>query len=112
MHEWLDADGYPTDHALDRIEHWPYTADPRGWFEFIQAIWHFSSWGWKELTEPSDWKENSMVLRYYISTGGWSGNEDIIRAMQANHVLWSTTWVQTRRGGHYIFEVKDELSQS
>jgi hypothetical protein len=107
MTEWLDADGYPTEDALDRIEKWPYT-DPRGWFEFIQAIWHFSSWGWKELTEPSDWKENTMVLRYYVSTGGWSGNEDIIRAMQANHVLWSTTWVQTRRGGHYIFEVNHE----
>jgi hypothetical protein len=108
MSEWLDEDGYPTDDALERIEYWPYN-DPKGWFEFIQAIWHFSSWGWKELTEPSDWKENTMVLRYYISTGGWSGNEDIIRAMQANHVLWSTTWVQTRRGGHYIFEVKDEM---
>ena len=109
MHEYLDDDGYPTDCALDRIEHWSYTADPRGWFEFIRSIWNFGDWGWKELTEPSDWKENTMVLRYYISTGGWSGNEDIIRAMQANHVLWSTTWVQTRRGGHYIFEVKDEM---
>ena len=110
MHEYLDDDGYPTDHALDRIEYWPYN-DPKGWFEFIFSIWHFGAWGWKEKDEPHDWKENTMVHRYYISTGGWSGNEDIIKAMQQNHVLWSVTWVQSRRGGHYIFEVKDE-SQS
>ena len=108
MSEWLDEDGYPTDVALDRIEYWSYN-DPKGWFEFIFSIWlDFDSWGWKEKDEPHDQKENTMAHRYYISTSGWSGNEDIIRAMQQNHVLWSDTWVQSRRGGHYIFEVKDE----
>ncbi len=105
---FLDEDGYPTDVALDRIKYWPYN-DPKGWFEFIFSIWHFGPWGWKEKDEPHDWKENTMVHRYYISTSGWSGNEDIIRAMQQNHVLWSDTWVQSRCGGHYIFEMKDEL---
>ena len=107
MSEWLDEDGYPAEQALERIEYWPYN-DPKGWFEFIFSIWlDFDASAWKEKDEPQDWKENTMVHRYYISTSGWSGNEDIIRAMQQNHVLWSDAWVQSRRGGHYIFEVKD-----
>ena len=39
----------------------------------------------------------------YISTGGWSGNEDLIGAMQNNAMLWIMTWVSSRRGGHYTF---------
>lgn len=44
------------------------------------------------------------IIRYTFSTGGWSGNEDLIRAMEQNWMIWSLTWVQSRRGGHYIFE--------
>jgi len=32
----------------------------------------------------------------------------IIRAMEENNSIWSLVWVQSRRGGHYIFEVSDE----
>jgi hypothetical protein len=46
--------------------------------------------------------------RYYISTAGWSGNESIIYAMQENNLMWSLNWVQSRRGGHYIFELELE----
>ena len=101
MSEYLDEDGYPTEDALDKIEKWQYN-DPKGWFKFIENIWHLRSWGWSE-----GYNENGMY-QYNISTAGWSGNEDIIRAMQKNKILWSVAWVQSRRGGHYIFEVKDE----
>ena len=112
MSEWLDEDGYPTDDALDRIEHWPYN-DPKGWFKFIENMWHLRSWGWTEgYFEDHHEYDSADKYRYYISTCGWSGNEDIIRAMQDNKNLWYHTWVQSRRGGHYIFEVKDETSQS
>ena len=92
--EMLDDEGYPTDAALDVIRLWPFT-DAKGWFRFIESIWHLADWGWKE-------RDNE----YHISTAGWSGNESIIGAMQENHVLWTLTWVQSRRGGHYIFEVR------
>lgn len=99
-----DDDGYPTDLALEAIEKWHWD-DPKGWFEFIGSLWAYKDWGWKEKDEPHDYKENVMVHRYYISTAGWSGNESIIRAMQANSMMWHLQWVQSRRGGHYIFEL-------
>jgi hypothetical protein len=99
----LDEDGYPTDHALNLIEIWPWD-DPKGWFEFIKSIWHQASWGWNVDTKTNNSKS---VLVYNISTGGWSGNESIIGAMQLNDFMWWIHWVQSRRGGHFIFEVKD-----
>ena len=98
--EWLDEDGYPTEAALDKIANW--NNDITGWFEFIKNLWRLKDYGWEEKNVPHPWKENITVYQYHISTAGWSGNEDIIRAMTGNHVLWSICWVQSRRGGHYI----------
>ncbi len=107
MNEWLDEDGYPTEETLDKIENWSYN-DPRGWFKFIENVWHLRSWGWTEGPYKQNESDLKDKYRYYVSTCGWSGNESIIKAMQQNHVLWLISWVQSRRGGHYIFEVKDE----
>jgi len=103
--DFLDDDGYPTENALEAIEKWHWD-DARGWFKFIEELWHLHSWGWKEKTEKHDYQDK-IVLRYYISTAGWSGNESIIRAMQKNDWMWHLNWVQSRRGGHYIFELKE-----
>lgn len=99
LQDHLDEDGYPTDAALDIIELWP-TDDASGWFNFIRDIWHLASWGWKEGDKKSGY-------RYNISTAGWSGNESVITAMQRNEMLWYLTWHQSRRGGHYVFEVRE-----
>jgi len=103
--DFLDEDRYPTKNALEAIEKWHWD-DARGWFKFIEDLWHFHDWGWKEKNEKHDYKDK-IVLRYYISTGGWSGNESIIRAMQNNDWMWHLNWVQSRRGGHYIFELRE-----
>ena len=109
--ELLDEDGYPTDAALEIIQLWDI-ADAKGWFEFIKSIWYYASWGWSEGEVPHEYKEDKMAYQYHISTAGWSGNESIIRAMQQNEWMWHMNWVQSRRGGHYIFELygydKDE----
>lgn len=104
----LDEDGYPTAEALKVIELWPTwnEGSTKACFEFIRGIWHLKSWGWHEGDAPSDYDKEKMVHIYEISTAGWSGNESIIAAMQRNWLLWSLSWVQSRRGGHYIFEIK------
>jgi hypothetical protein len=104
-HEMLDEDGYPTDEALEAIKIWHWD-DARGWFNFIHSIWHLASWGWNE-GEVIDEITNKKAWCYYVSTAGWSGNEAIIRAMQKNDWMWHLNWVQSRRGGHYIFELKE-----
>ena len=109
--DFLDDDGYPTDDALEIIELWHWN-DARGWFKFIESLWAYRDWGWKEKDEPHEWEDHKqykdkIVHRYYISTAGWSGNESIIRAMQDNDFMWYLNWVQSRRGGHYIFELRE-----
>jgi hypothetical protein len=100
--EMLDEDGYPTTECLDiiRIWHW---SDPSGYLQFIKSVWFYSNIRWNERDEEHDFKKK-MVHRHYISTCGWSGNESIIKAMQENEMMWHFNWVQSRRGGHYIFE--------
>jgi hypothetical protein len=101
MHSDLqDDDGYPTDEALEVIERWPMFQN-KELFEFIHGLWWCPEWGWQE-------ERIEDVTRYNISTAGWSGNESLVQALQHNHnFAWLMTWYQSRRGGHYIFEVKD-----
>ena len=40
----------------------------------------------------------------YFATGGWSGNESIIHAMQEN-IMWKLRWISSHRGGKYGFEL-------
>lgn len=101
---FLDDDGYPTDDALEIITLWNWN-DAKGWFEFIKSLWAYSDWGWNEQ-EVIDEVTNKREWCYYISTAGWSGNESIIGAMEKNTWMWGLNWVQSRRGGHYIFQLK------
>lgn len=102
--EWLDEDGYPTEDALELIEKWHFN-DAKGWFDFIHSIWYMPDWGWGEGEDKHDFYKDRKVYRYDVSTSGWSGNESIIRAMERNSMMWHLNWVQSRRGGHYIFEL-------
>ena len=104
----LDGDGYPTEAALDVIREWTFQMSDRELFDFIKSIWWMPDWSWKEC-EAIDERTGRKSYCYYISTGGWSGNESIIQAMQENKwMFWHMHWVQSRRGGHYIFELRKE----
>lgn len=41
-----------------------------------------------------------------LHTGGWSGNEDIIAALQGS-MFWMFNWQKSERGGHYYFTLKE-----
>ena len=100
MSDYLDEEGYPTEEALDMIASWNHK-DIQGWFDFIRSLWALTEWKTEEVSVGYG---DRMVTRYTFGTGGWSGNEDLIGAMMRNKVVWLVTWVQSRRGGHYIFE--------
>ena len=90
---------YPEEHELKMIEKWEYTDFP-GLMKYIEELWSY----------PQYWKETHIdpnYTKYEISTGGWSGNEDIVGAMMSNSMFWMNCWLISTRGGHYEFEVKD-----
>ncbi len=89
----FDKDGYPTDNTLKAISNWPFKDDLPGLIEFLRAAWMY----------PERFVEGLQSLE--LHTGGWSGNEDIIRALQEN-VFWHLYWQRSERGGHHYFEFK------
>ena len=91
----FDEYGYPTDETLETIEKWPFM-DCKGWFSFIGEAWY-----WPEMFDVNG---NTVSA----STGGWSGNEDIINAMERNELMWVISWKCSQRGGHYEFEIPKE----
>lgn len=101
----FDEDGYPSEAALEMVKDWHWS-DPLGLMKFVKQLWKFSDWGWSEKESIHSLFSDQKVIEYHVSTGGWSGNESVIRFMQSNQMLWHFIWVQSRRGGHYIFEVK------
>ena len=102
-----DSGQYPSDEALEFIE--KFDCAKYGCLsltEFIEQVWWASDWGYN--------LKGKRKKKLQLSTGGWSGNEDIIRALKNNFVFWSMCWVETKRGGHYTFEIKNisELFES
>jgi len=89
----MDEDGYPDEEELKTIREWDFK-DFYGLLEFVKPIWKYSDMGY--FDKGSD-------KRWHLSTGGWSGNEDIISAMMDNAMFWNCHWWSSRRGGHYIF---------
>ncbi len=85
-------DDYPTDEELEKIAAWP-TKDPMGWVTLVSRLWNYG---------PPYIRRTQR--RWYLSTGGWSGNEDIIGAMRRSY-LWGFSFVSHRRGGHYVLDM-------
>lgn len=105
----VDTDGYPTDAALDRVRDWkgpPW----QPLMEFVRELWWSPEWGFHGPEENFDRLDplDRPLIRYRLSTGGWSGNESLIAAMQANYVFWTLCWWSSRRGGHYVFHMLAE----
>lgn len=86
----MDENGYPTEETLERIRTW----DPRdgtGLMHAIADLWYCAC--------CCKWVDGTLSC----STGGWSGNEDLIDAMRDNVAWWALHWLSSRRGGHYEF---------
>ena len=100
-----DKNCYPTEDEIDAIVNWPI-GDYKGLMEFVKSIWWMPDLSWREQGPELSWREQGEI--YHISTGGWSGNEEIISAMQDNNLFWTMCWHSSRRGGHYIFEIMED----
>ncbi len=84
---------YPEEHELKKIKEWD--DDIPALMEYVKELW---------IRRYGHWKQTGS--RYDLSTCGWSGNEDIITALQDNTMFWMLCWQNSKRGGHYVFEVR------
>ena len=92
-----DQDGYPTEEELTICK---TGEDFDKLLDYVQDIW----WA-------SDHLITEELYEWQISTGGWSGNEDIIYNLKKNTMFWMFCWVQSRRGGHYIFQTPQQRKE-
>lgn len=107
----IEMDGeYPTEEALSAIEAWPLPPDGdcRPLFEAMRSVWRWEAYF--QSTEGDD-HFGTPFTQYAISTGGWSGHEDMLGALERNRMVWSMTWAEVRRGGHYVFEVRHHYAE-
>ena len=95
MADLFDRNGYPTRHAIGRIRRWSYE-DFDGLIDFVHDVW------WPQ-GDPYGWKQKGRTL--WFSTGGWSGNEEVVGALRANLMFWTMCWDASWRGGHFRFKL-------
>jgi hypothetical protein len=87
----IDIDGYPTDETVEFLENWKNFKDAKEAMEFaLKAL--------KKLCYATVKQENNYI---YIATGGWSGCEDIIRAMKKNFYCSNLLIASLSGGGYY-----------
>lgn len=89
---------------LQQLSDWDIN-DALNLIERIKGMWVNSSsvkesWGVDRV-----WHKKNPILILELHTGGWSGNEEIIKALQGNKLFWLMWWQKTERGGHYTFEI-------
>lgn len=97
----MDNEGYPEKHELEAIENWDYR-DVFNLIDYIEERWCYNDYFVKKWGKDR-WGKHTLFLE--LHTAGWSGNEDIIAALQKNPYIfffWHTKWT---RGGHWYFEI-------
>lgn len=106
----FDADGYPTEETLQRIEAWTIETfrDFEAVMDFVGRAWRYEAW-----TKESQWKGEGELfpkLRYVFSTYGWSGNESLVTALESNTMVQAIGAWSWRRGGHYEYRFPEETT--
>ena len=106
----FDGDGYPTDKTLQNIREWPTKtlADMAECMDFAGKAWSYPDYWVKEDDWPDPDFFGKPCLRYVFSAGGWSGNESIVEAIEANMMVQIVGAWSWRRGGHYEYRFPKE----
>lgn len=97
---------YPTDEELIKIETWDYTDSFFDLAKFVQSIWN---WG-EDYAQISGEKTDEFDHKYRelrLITGGWSGNEDIVGALNDNRMFSMLCWQSSHRGGMHIYHIRE-----
>ena len=105
----MDEEGYPTEETLKRIRTWPH-ADFNGLMDFVIGLWQYPDYV-EDIEVVNGF--GKVVREVDISTGGWSGHEEIVGALKQNKIFWLCCWQMSRRGGHHRFRLpREPMEQS
>jgi len=93
-------DGYPTEETLDAIKSWGDLSyeGQRNLLNFVCKAWYYP--------DRIERVEDEGQEKFRFSTGGWSGNEDLIEALSWNYMFWMLCWHSSKRGGYHVFKLK------
>lgn len=73
----------------------------------LQSVWrwddYFKRGPARRVKGHPDWAPRR---KWRVSTGGWSGHEDLIEALRQATGFWALCFWSERRGGHYVFETR------
>ena len=104
----INDEGYPTPAYLESISSWPLDSGYNNLMEYVEKGWH-----WDNMIKHNYLHDHHQSLEHKIladiwslSTGGWSGNEDIIEALHDNALFYMMCWYSSQKGGHYKYEIK------
>ena len=88
----------PNEEDLEKIRKWDCIGNKniQELLNFLQDIYN-TDYGVFELT-------GKRIKKLFLATGGWSGNEDIISALQKT-MFWMIFWEKSERGGAYYFRI-------
>ena len=95
----FDADGYPSEEALKRIETWPHTGGYADLMQYVESLWAYKDCFFHDAYNRT----------YVLTTAGWSGNESVISALQANLPFWGICWYSSFRGGKHTFVIPEQI---
>lgn len=96
----LDHGRYPTRHALRTVRTW--TGPMKTLVDDVLVPTIQETYGIVDFC--TDVSFGSEVVRLSLSTGGWSGCEMVIDALQKT-AYWHISWHLSQRGGRHVLEV-------
>ena len=94
----LDDNNYPDEASLVQIAEWDILK--QGIEGLLDLVEDNTNWADRQII-----RTGKRVIRYEYHTGGWSGNEDVILALQKT-MFWFVFWEKSLRGGHFYFKIE------
>lgn len=101
----FDADGYPTDETLEKIA--SFKGKPSLWLDLCAGLWNNTIGSVHDYLSDEELhvvEGDTAEEHMKFTTGGWSGNEDIISAMRKNNPYWGVVWRMSVAGGVHVFK--------
>lgn len=96
--------GYPSTIEEVRIATWNDGAfDVESLFALMDYV--KVRWSYPDRWEEEDIDEHGAYRQYTLSTGGWSGNEQLISALEDNQTFSIMAPWSWHRGGHYVYRL-------